>query len=87
MRVAIGLLVLGLVCHLGSAGLTWHYLEKRAPGLLQRSADLPPGPDGKRLWEFTAGKGFVPRWVSVIGLLAVPSFLLGVVLLLLEWAR
>lgn len=87
MRGAIGLILAGLVCYIGSAVLTWYYLEKRMPGLLQRSAELPPDADGRLLWERTAGTGTVPRWVSLIGLLALPAIVLGVLGLIVGWLR
>jgi hypothetical protein len=34
---------------------------------------------GTRIWEMTAGMGIVPKWVSVIGLLAVSAFIVAVV--------
>jgi len=37
--------------------------------------------NGEYLWEQTAGRGIVPKWVSLIGLIALP--LIGIGLLII----
>lgn len=74
------LLGLGILGYVGSSLLTARYLERSVPGILERSQRLGDGPDGRRLWELTAGTGIVPKWVSLLGLLGALSFLLGLVL-------
>lgn len=80
--MTIGLIALGagVLAHIGAAILAARFLERSSPGLLERSQDLGDGPDGRRLWEFTAGSGMVPKWVSLIGLLGALSFLVGAIL-------
>ena len=80
--MTIGLIALGagVLAHIAAAFLAARFLERSSPGLLERSQHLGDGPDGRRLWEFTAGCGMVPKWVSLIGLLGALSFLVGVVL-------
>lgn len=82
MKRGVMLIGLGILAHVASALLTGWFIERKMPGLLEMSAKLPPDADGELLWEKTAGKGIVPRWVSLVGLPAIPLFLLGVVLLL-----
>lgn len=81
MLVGLVLLSLGVGAYVSSALLTASYLSRRAPGQLEASRDLPPGPGGKRLWELSAGTGLVPRWVSMLGILAWPLTLVGLVLI------
>lgn len=80
--MTIGLIALGagVLAHIASALLAARFLERSSPGLLERSQHLGDGPDGRHLWEFTAGSGMVPKWVSLLGLLGALSFLVGVVL-------
>ncbi|HET9065155.1 MAG TPA: hypothetical protein VFN22_05000 [Gemmatimonadales bacterium] len=82
MRAALVLLCLGLVGYVASSSLTGWFIERSVPRLLEASRKVAPDGNGELLWEKTAGKGIVPRWVSVLGLVAIPVFLGGLVLLL-----
>jgi hypothetical protein len=78
-----GLLGLAVICYVGNALLIQWFLDRRAPGLLERDAAGPKPRTGEQyLWEHTAGTGLVPKWVSIIGLLAYPLALGGIVLVL-----
>lgn len=81
MRLGFVLLGIGVATYLANVLLIWGYLAKRAPGVIERSAELPPDPDGRRLWEYTAGTGLVPRWVSLLGILPYPFVILGIVVI------
>lgn len=50
-----------------SALLIGYYVQKRS-GLDEPLADIAPG---VQAWELTAGTGVIPRWVSMIGVLAI----------------
>lgn len=77
------LIALGIACYISNIALISRYLEKQTPGLLDMDAALPPPPPDKRyLWEYTAGTGLVPKWVSRIGLAAIPLFGTGVAICL-----
>lgn len=43
------------------------YIKKRAPEFAN-----------DEMWEFTAGMGVVPKWVSYIGLLAISALIAAV---------
>jgi hypothetical protein len=62
-----------LACYVTSGLLIGYYIEKNAPELANFDETLP----GVQSWELTAGTGVVPRWVSLIGLLAI-GFLLAI---------
>ncbi len=87
MRTAIVLVVVGLLSHFGSLGLTLYFIERRIPGLLETSRKLGPDRDGRLLWEHTSGLGIVPRWISWVGLLAFPCLTLGISAMLYLWLR
>ena len=54
--------------------LIQHHIKKEMPDSLD---------DGS--WEMTAGLGIVPKWVSYIGLLAIPVFFGGLLWLLFNY--
>jgi len=58
------LCVAGVGLYLGNVLLIRSYIIKRAPGFAN-----------DRMWEMTAGTGIVPKWVSFLGLLAIPAFI------------
>jgi hypothetical protein len=63
----------GMICYVGSALLIKRYIEKNAPESANSDEVLP----GIQSWELTAGTGVVPKWVSLVGLLAF-GFLLAI---------
>jgi hypothetical protein len=62
-----------VICYVTSALLMGRYIEKNAPEFANLKEALP----GVQSWELTAGTGVVPRWVSLIGLLAI-GFVLSI---------
>jgi hypothetical protein len=65
-HVSLSLLVLAVLLYLANALLIRFYITKRTPELA--SDDY---------WELTAGLGIVPKWVSVIGLLAISAIIVS----------
>lgn len=66
-QVAATLLVIAVVLYLLNVFLIRHYIRSRVPEFAN-----------DQLWEVTAGLGIVPKWVSLIGLLAVSAFIAAV---------
>lgn len=62
-----------LACYVTSMLLVGRYIEQNAPEFANTDEILP----GVQSWELTAGAGVVPKWVSLIGLLAI-GFLLAI---------
>lgn len=85
MIVGIILILLSIACYLLSIFLMKHFIDKKTPGLLDVDAALPPPKRNQEyLWEKTSGAGIVPKWVSLIGLLAIPIFIFGVLILIIS---
>ena len=81
-HVSLGLIALAILLHFVNVLLIWYFIKKKTPDLLLLK-NLP----GIHKWELTAGTGIVPKWVSVIGLLAISAFataLLPWIMLLLK---
>jgi len=68
------LCLMGVGFYFLNAFLIQHYIKKEMPDSLD---------DGS--WEMTAGLGIVPKWVSYIGLLAIPVFFGGLLWLLFNY--
>ena len=82
------LILLGVVGHLVNVWLSFHYIRKSAPGLIEIDMALPPPPPGgKYLWERTAGTGMVPRWVSLLAFIAYGCFISGALFLFFATVR
>jgi hypothetical protein len=58
----------GLAMYVGNIGLIYVYIKHRAPSALVDDT-----------WEDTAGKGIVPQWVSVLGLIGTGLILSGLI--------
>jgi hypothetical protein len=69
------LIVLGIMGHVLNAFLIYYFTNRAFPSYWKE----PERPDegGKYQWEYTAGKGIVPKWVSWLGILSVLSFAVG----------
>lgn len=65
------LLILAAALYIINVTLIKRYIETKAPEF----ASTEKVSDGKQKWEFTAGTGVVPKWVSWIGLAAIASLL------------
>jgi hypothetical protein len=82
MKYALIVIFFGIFLYFVNIFLIKYFISKKMPEVLKIDRILPP-PKGKEyLWEKTAGIGIVPKWVSAIGLLAIPLFALGVVALI-----
>jgi hypothetical protein len=78
----------GLFLYVLNVVLIRYYLTRSRPFLLELEARLPPpAKEQEYLWEKTAGTGVVPKWVSALGLLAIPVFGLGVLWLAIDFVR
>jgi hypothetical protein len=84
MTIAIMLVVTGVVLCVLNIVLVRHYIIRFSPQLLKIDAIIPPPAKGQEyMWEKTAGMGLVAKWVSALGLLAIPIFGIGITLLLI----
>lgn len=62
------LFIIGLALYIGNILLIRYYITKRAPKFAN-----------DEMWEMTAGKSIVPKWVSFLGLLAFPAFVATII--------
>src|SRR5262245_914458 len=74
MRWGILLAALGVVCYIVPAVLLNRYLQKHVPEVLARD----PGVPSQRQSRASFVRGVTPRWVTLLGLPAIPVFLLGI---------
>jgi len=74
MRWGILLAALGVACYIVHAVLLNHYLRKLAPEVLARD----PGVPSQRQSRVSLVQGVTPRWVTLLGLPALPLLLLGI---------
>lgn len=58
------LVIIGVAFYLGSIFLIRSYVTRKAPEFAN-----------DEMWELTAGLGIVPKWVSFLGILAIPAFI------------
>jgi hypothetical protein len=77
MRWGIILVAIGIACYIIHVVLLNHYLRKHAPEVLARD----PGMPSQRPRRVFLVRGATPRWVTLLGLPAIPLFLLGIVLI------
>ena len=77
MRWGIFLAALGVACYIVHAILFNYFLRKNAPEVLVRD----PGMPSQRQSRVSLVRGVTPRWVTLLGLPALPLFLLGIVLI------
>jgi len=86
MLTGIILVVFAIICYFTNIFLIRYYIEKKIPGLIDADLSLPkPVKDEEYLWEKTARRGTVPKWVSLIGIVAIPLSILGVVFIILSF--
>lgn len=62
------LFIIGVALYLGNIFLIRSYVTRKAPEFAN-----------DEMWEMTAGLGIVPKWVSFLGLLAIPVFIAAVI--------
>jgi len=77
MRWGILLVAIGVACYIVHAILLNYFLRKNAPEVLARD----PGMPSQRQSRVSLVRGVTPRWVTLLGLPAIPLFLLGIVLI------
>ena len=77
MRWGILLVALGIACYMVHAILLNYFLRKNAPEVLARD----PGMPSQRQRRVFLVRGATPRWVTLLGLPALPLLLLGIVLI------
>lgn len=73
-QVSLGLVALGIVLYVANALLMHHFIKKRAPDFASDEEDGT----GVLAWELTAGRGVVPKWVSLLGLVGVSAFITAI---------
>ena len=77
MRWGILLVALGAACYIVHAMLLNDFLRKNAPEVLARA----PGMPSQRQSRVSLVRGVTPRWVTLLGLPALPLLLLGIMLI------
>ena len=84
MTLGFILIVVGIFLYIFNVVLIRSFLKKGVPEILDdKSKDY----HGNYLWEHTAGTGVVPKWVSLIGLFAIPIFILGLILIIISFFK
>jgi hypothetical protein len=63
--------VAGVVLCIGGVGLYMGNVLPIRSYVIKRSPELA----NDEMWEMTVGTGIVPKWVSFLGLLAIPAFI------------
>ena len=81
MRWGIFLAVLGVACYILHAIQVNYFLRKNAPEVLE---DVPRTPLQRQRRVFLV-RGATPRWVTLLGLPALPLLLLGIVLIAISF--
>ena len=84
MITGIIVTALGVIGHIVNLLLMRHYLNKSNPGILDIGTKFP---DDRYAWEHTAGKGVVPKWVSLIGLLGMGCVVIGIIMIIVSFFR
>ena len=74
MRWGIILVAIGIACYIMHAMLLNGFLRRNTPGVLARD----PGVPSQRQSRVSLVRGVTPRWVTLLGLPAIPLFLLGI---------
>ena len=82
---ALFLGILGLLFHFGNVYLSFYYIKKNAPGVLEFDSIYgKPMEDGEYLWEKTSATGVVPKWISYIGFIPYAS-VIAIIIWLIKW--
>ena len=74
MHWGILLVAIGIACYIVHAILLNYFLRKNAPEVLARD----PGMPSQRQSRVSLVRGVTPRWVTLLGLPALPLLLLGI---------
>ena len=81
MRWGILLVAIGIACYIIHAILLNDFLRKNAPEVLE---GVPRAPSQRQRPVFLV-RGATPRWVTLLGLPALPLLLLGIVLIAISF--
>jgi hypothetical protein len=81
MRWGILLVAIGIACYIVHAILLNYFLRKNAPEVLARDLGVP----SQRQRPVFLVRGAIPRWVTLLGLPALPLLLLGIVLIAISF--
>jgi hypothetical protein len=81
MRWGIFLVTIGIGCYVVHAMLLNYFLRKNAPDVLARDPSMP----SQRQRRVLLVRGATPRWVTLLGLPALPLLLLGIVLIAISF--
>ncbi len=73
--IAVILIIAGIMGYVLNVLLIAYFINKTRPGYW--AEDETPDKNGTYEWEHTAGTGIVPKWVSLIGLIAVLQLVVG----------
>lgn len=73
-QVSLGLIGLAMLLYFLNVMLIQYFIKKRTPDFVSSEEVLPD----VQKWELTANLGIVPKWVSVIGLLAISALVTAV---------
>ncbi|MCF8056656.1 MAG: hypothetical protein K9K37_08460 [Desulfocapsa sp.] len=65
---------LGFALYFTNVILINKYIKKNAPDFL----DYNESSSGNQKWESTAGLGVVPKWVSLLGLMAISAIITAI---------
>ena len=77
MRWGILLAALGVACYIVHALLLNYFLRRNVPEVLARDPSVP----SQRPRRVFHVRGATPRWVTLLGLPALPLLLLGIMLI------
>jgi len=73
-QVSLGLVGLAACFYILNIILIQYFIKKRAPDFASSQEAFPD----VQKWELTAGLGIVPKWVSLIGLLAISAIVTAI---------
>jgi len=73
-QASLGLIGIAIVFYLLNIILIQYFIKKNTPDFASTQETFP----GVQKWELTAGVGIVPKWVSIIGLLAISALIVAV---------
>lgn len=74
-QVSLSLIGLGILLYFLNLVLIQYFIKKRTPDFASYEEVRPK----VQKWELTAGLGIVPKWVSLLGLLAISALVTAIV--------
>ncbi|NHZ84850.1 MAG: hypothetical protein GWP19_03100 [Planctomycetia bacterium] len=73
-QVSLGLILVAIFLYIINVISIHHFIEKKTPDFASTKEASP----NIQKWELTAGRGVVPKWVSIIGLLSISAFITAI---------